>query len=118
MLAGLLTGLGLLVTGLLPTTWLGRVDRGVVAWFVEIRSSGLTTAMETVSSLAGTRIVVALGLVLATLALAVVACWRPVVFVTTTLAGEVVLYWITAQVVDRVRPAVADLTSGLPTGAS
>ena len=58
-LAGLLAGLGLLVTGALTDTWLGRVDRSVVAWFVEARSSGLTTVMETVSSLAGTRTVLA-----------------------------------------------------------
>ncbi|MGY1669136.1 phosphatase PAP2 family protein [Geodermatophilus sp. SYSU D00710] len=116
--AGLVVGLGLLVTGALTDTWLGRVDRDVVAWFAGLRSSGLTTVMEAVGSLGGTRTVVAVGLSLAVLSLAVAAHWRPVVFVVTTLAGEVVLYWGVAQMVDRVRPAVADLTSGLPTAAS
>jgi undecaprenyl-diphosphatase len=117
-LAGLLAGLGLLVTGALTGTWLGRFDRSVVAWFVEVRSSELTTLMETVGALAGTRTVIALGLAVAVLALAVAASWRPVVFVLATLVGEVVMYWAIAQVVDRLRPAVADLTSGLPSGAS
>ncbi len=117
-LTGLLAGLGLLVTGALTGTWLGRLDRSVVTWFVEVRSSGLTTLTETVGSLAGTGTVTALGLALAVLALAVAASWRPVVFVLAALVGEVVLYWTIAQVVERLRPAVADLTSGLPTGAS
>ena len=117
-LAGLLAGLGLLVTGALADTWLGRFDRSVVARFVPVRSSGRTTVAETVGSLAGTPTVIALGLTLAVLALAVAAHWRPVVFVVTTLVGEVVLYWSVAQVVDRSRPAVPDLTTGLPAGAS
>ncbi|MGY1683148.1 phosphatase PAP2 family protein [Geodermatophilus sp. SYSU D01176] len=118
VLAGLLAGLGLLVTGAWTDTWLGRVDRSGVAWFVEVRSGGLTTVMETVGSLAGTRTVIAVGLATAVLALAVAARWRPVVFVAVTLVGEVVLYWAVAQVVDRSRPAVPDLTTGLPAGAS
>ncbi|MGY1634630.1 phosphatase PAP2 family protein [Geodermatophilus sp. SYSU D01186] len=116
-LAGGLVGLGLLVTGALTDTWLGRFDRSVVAWFVAVRSDGRTTVMEVMGSLGGTRTVIAVGLTLAVLALAVAARWRPVVFVAVTLVGEVVLYWAIAQVVDRARPAVADLTSGLPTGA-
>jgi undecaprenyl-diphosphatase len=117
-LAGLLAGLGLLVTGALTDTRLSRLDRSVVAWFADVRSSELTILVESVGSLAGARTVIALGLAMAVLALAVAATWRPVVFVVVTLAGEVVLYWAVAQVVDRLRPAVADLTSGLPSGAS
>ena len=44
--------------------------------------------------------------------------WQPVVFVVSALAGEVLIYFITAHVVGRMRPAVPDLTSGLPVGAS
>jgi membrane-associated phospholipid phosphatase len=113
-----LTALGLLVTGPLTETWVGRWDRTVVAWFVEVRSTELTAGMDAVGALAGARTVAAAGLALAVTALAVTGSWRPVVFVGVTLLGEVVLYWLTAEVVDRVRPAVADLTSGLPRAAS
>jgi membrane-associated phospholipid phosphatase len=113
-----LSGLGLLVTAVLTDTAVGGFDRDVVRWFVELRSPGLTTVMEAVGALAGTRTVIAVGLVLAVLGLAVTASWRPVVFVVVTLVGEVVLYFTTAQVVGRLRPAVADLTVGLPSGAS
>lgn len=117
-LFAVLVALGLLVTAVLADTWLGRFDRGVVQWFVEIRSSGLTTVMEWVSRLSGTPAVIAIGLTLAVLGLAVTARWRPVIFVVVTLVGEVALYFLSAQVVGRMRPAVADLTSGLPSGAS
>lgn len=112
------SSLGLLVTGALGDTWLGRFDREVVGWFVELRNSGLTTLMVTVGTLSGTRTVIAVGLSLAVLALAVTRSWRPVVFVLVTLVGEVLLYFLSAQVVSRLRPQVADLTSGLPTAAS
>ena len=117
-LFAVVTALGLLVTAVLTDTWLGRVDRFVVQWFVEVRSPALTTVMETVSTLSGTRTVLAVGLALAVLGLAVSASWRPVVFVVVTLVGEVTLYFLSSQVVSRARPAVADLTSGLPSGAS
>jgi membrane-associated phospholipid phosphatase len=117
LLAGI-SALGLLVTGALGDTWLGRSDREIVGWFIELRSGGLTTVMETIGTLSGTRAVIAVGLSLAVLALAVTESWRPVVFVVVTLVGEVLLYFVCAQVVSRLRPAVADLTSGLPTGAS
>jgi undecaprenyl-diphosphatase len=117
-LFAVLSVLGLLVTGAWTDTWLGRFDRGVVRWFVELRSDELTSVMETVGGLAGTRTGIGVGLALAVLALAVSASWRPVVFVVVALVGEVTLYFASSQVVDRLRPAVADLTSGLPSGAS
>ncbi|GAB3349411.1 phosphatase PAP2 family protein [Modestobacter lapidis] len=117
-LFAVLSGLGLLVTAVLTDTWLGRWDRSVVQWFADLRTPDLTPVMEVVGRLAGTPVVIALGLTLAVLALAVTASWRPVVFVVVTLVGEVALYFATAEVVSRLRPSVADLTSGLPSGAS
>jgi undecaprenyl-diphosphatase len=114
----LISGLGLIVTGALADTWVNRVDRAVVGWFVEQRSAGLTTVMDFIGMLSGTRAVVAVGITLAVLSLAVAASWRPVLFVVVTILGEVALYFASAQVVDRLRPDVADLTSGLPTAAS
>jgi membrane-associated phospholipid phosphatase len=117
-LFALVAALGLLVTTVLTDTWLGRLDRSGVGWFVEIRSAGLTTVMEWVSRLSGTPAVIGVGLTLVVLALAVTARWRPAIFVVVTLVGEVALYFVSAQVVSRLRPAVANLTSGLPSGAS
>ncbi|MGY1836299.1 phosphatase PAP2 family protein [Blastococcus sp. SYSU DS0510] len=118
VLFALLSGLGLLVTAVLSDTWLGRLDRAGIQTFVDLRSADLTAVMEAVGRLSGTRAVIAVGLAVAVLGLAVAASWRPVVFVVVTLVGEVGLYFFSAQVVDRLRPSVADLTSGLPSGAS
>lgn len=117
-LFAVLAALGLVVTAVLPDTLLGRLDRSVVGWAAELRTRWLTTVMETVGLLGGTRTVIAVGVSLAVLGLAVAASWRPVAFVVVTLLGEVALYYLTSQVVSRARPAVADLTSGLPVAAS
>ncbi len=119
--AALLVGislLGLLVTRVLDDTWLGRFDREVVQWFVQLRTSDLTTVMQTIGTLSGTWTVIAVGLSLAVLSLAVTRSWRPVVFVVLILVGEVLLYLLSAQAVNRLRPHVADLTGVLPSAAS
>ncbi|WP_299958729.1 phosphatase PAP2 family protein [uncultured Modestobacter sp.] len=113
-----LAGLGLLVTGVLGDTALSRWERSVAGWFVDQRADTLTTVAEAVGTLSGTRAVIAVGLGLAVLSLAVVGSWRPVVFVLTVVLGELLLYFVVGQVVGRLRPEVADLTDGLPTGAS
>lgn len=110
--------LGLLVTAVLGGTFLGRFDRDVVGFFVELRSESLTDVATTVGRLSGTPMVIAVSLTLAVVGLAVTASWRPVLFVVVTVLGEVGLYFVVAQVVRRARPAVADLTSNLPTAAS
>lgn len=113
-----LSALGLLATRALAGTWLGRFDRTAVAWFVELRSDGLTSVLKTIGGLSRTPAVIGVSLSLAVLALAVTASWRPVVFVAVTIIGEVGLYFVIGQVVGRMRPDVVDLTTGLPVGAS
>ncbi|TQN43081.1 undecaprenyl-diphosphatase [Blastococcus colisei] len=110
--------LGLLVTGALTDTVVGRFDRAVVRTFLEWRGETLTDVATLVGTLSGTRMVIAVSLTLAVVALAVTASWRPVVFVLVSVLGEVGLYVVVSRLVDRVRPTVLDLTSGLPTGAS
>jgi membrane-associated phospholipid phosphatase len=113
-----LSAMGLLVTRALADTGLARFDLDVVAWFAQRRSDDLTTVMKTIGGLSGTTAVIVVSLSLAVLALAVTASWRPVVFVTVAVLGEVLLYFVIGQVVSRSRPDVMDLTSGLPVGAS
>lgn len=113
-----LSAAGLLVTRALADTWLGRFDLDVVAWFVDVRTEGLTSVMTAVGTLSGTSAVIGVSLSLAVLGLAVTASWRPVAFVAVAVLGEVLLYVVVGQVVGRARPDVLDLTSGLPVGAS
>ncbi len=107
---------GLLVTRAAPGVV--AVDQDVVRWFAQYRDPTLTHPARAVSALSGTRVVVMGALAVAALGLAVSGSWRPVRFVTVAVLGEVVLYFLVAQVVERARPGVPDLTRGLPTGAS
>ena len=118
VIVGTLSALGLLVTAALTDTWVGRLDRSVVAFLVEQRTAFRSDLAAAVGMLAGTWAVIAVGLSAAVLALAVTGRRRPALFVVVTLVGEVLLYFVIAQIVGRLRPDVADLTSGLPSGAS
>ncbi|MGY2067845.1 phosphatase PAP2 family protein [Blastococcus sp. SYSU DS0619] len=110
--------LGLLVTAVLGDTALGRFDRQVAQGVVDLRTPTLTDIATAVGTLSGTRAFIAVSLSLAVVALAITASWRPVVFVLVTVLGELGIYFVVSRTVDRMRPPVADLTSGLVTAAS
>ncbi|TYP88578.1 phosphatase PAP2 family protein [Blastococcus xanthinilyticus] len=117
-LAAALIALGLLVTAVLGDSWLGRFDRQVAQAVIDLRTPALTDIATTVEKLSGTPAVIAVPLALATVALAITGSRRPVVFVLFTVLGELGIYFVVSRTVDRARPSVADLTSGLPTAAS
>ena len=111
------SALGLGVTEVPAGSALARFDSWAVRALLEQRGP-LDDLVRAVNALSGTRAVVAVGLALAVVALAVTASWRPVLFVALAVLGEVSLYATVAQVVGRPRPGVPDLTSDLPAGAS
>jgi membrane-associated phospholipid phosphatase len=117
-IVGGLAGLGLLIVGPLADGPLGRFDSAGVQAFVEARTPAWTTTADLVGMLSGTRGILAVGLAAAVVIRAITVRWRPVVFVGVAIGGEVLLYWLVAQAVGRVRPRVEDLTSGLPAAAS
>ncbi|CCG02655.1 phosphatase PAP2 family protein [Blastococcus saxobsidens] len=117
-LAAALIVLGLLITAVLGDSVIGRFDRAVVQAVADLRTPTLTDIATAVGMLSGTPMVIAVSLTLGVVALAVTASWRPVVFVAVTVLGEVGLYFVVSRIVERARPAVADLTSNLPTAAS
>lgn len=113
-IAAVLVGLGLLMTGPWQDTWLGRWDRQVVAFMVEVRGSAVTDVASVVSAMSRTTTVVAVALAIGMLALAATGSWRPMLFVAVALTGETLLYFAVSRLVDRPRPEVADLTPGSP----
>ncbi|MDK3255774.1 phosphatase PAP2 family protein [Blastococcus capsensis] len=117
-LAAALILLGLLITAVLGDSVIGRFDRAVVQALTEARTPTLTDVFDVISMLSGTPMVIAVSLALAVVALAITASWRPVAFVVVTVLGELGIYFVVSRTVDRARPAVADLTSNLPTAAS
>lgn len=116
--AAALVGLGLLMTGPWRDSWLGRWDREVVEFMVEVRSPAVTDVASVASALSGTSMVIAVALTVGVLALAATGTWRPMLFVAVAVAGEALLYFAVSRLVDRPRPDLADLTSGLPAAAS
>ncbi|MGY2075891.1 phosphatase PAP2 family protein [Blastococcus sp. SYSU DS0828] len=113
-----LIALGLLVTAVLGDSPLGRFDREVVRTVVELRTPTWTDVATTVERLAGTPAFIAVSLTLAVVSLAITGSRRPVLFVLVTVLGELGIYFVVSRTVERARPPVADLTSGLVTQAS
>nr|WP_275585419.1 phosphatase PAP2 family protein [Blastococcus saxobsidens] len=113
-----LAAAGLVLTAAFGDSALVRADLVVVRWFSEHRTATWTTLAELAGGLGDTRTIIAGGVSAAVLGVAVTRRWRPAVFVAVALAGEVLLYFLIAETVDRARPAVADLTEGLPVAAS
>ena len=113
-----LSGLGLLVTSALTDTAVARLDARIVQQILDLRTDDRTQVARAVSMLSGTPMVLALTVGMSVVALALRLGRRPVVFVATVVLGEVLLYFATSRTVDRARPDVPDLTSGLPVAAS
>jgi membrane-associated phospholipid phosphatase len=113
-----LSALGLLVTSALTDTAVARLDASIVQQILDSRTENRTQVARAVSMLSGTPMVLALSVGMCVVALASRLGRRPVVFVATVVLGEVLLYFAVSRIVDRARPAVPDLTSGLPVGAS
>lgn len=114
-----LSALGLLVTGPLADTVLGRLDREAVLLAFELRTDLRTDVLKAVGALSGTPMVIMVSIATAVLSLALTRRRRPALFVAVVVLGEVLLYFVTSQVVGRARPdVVPDLTAGLPGAAS
>ncbi|MFC3897091.1 phosphatase PAP2 family protein [Lentzea rhizosphaerae] len=97
LLLGLLYGAGLLVSadseGPVPLAW----DHAVVTWLADHRTALLDTFNSYASRIGSTRGVVAAALVMGPLALAITRSWRPVLFLTVVLVGEVTLFLATTD---------------------
>ncbi len=114
-----LTALGLLVTRPLADTVLGRLDRAAVVLAFDLRTDARTDVLKAIGALSGTPMVIMVSVATAVLSLALTRRRRPALFVAFVVLGEVLLYFVTSQVVGRARPdAVPDLTAGLPGAAS
>jgi len=103
-----LFGVFLMLTGLVVVDHDLAVDRSVLDWIVGERTSGLTSAVQTLTYLGS-------GWVLYPLAVAAAVLWwwrdrdwRPGALLTASLLGATVLYTVTKAIVERPRPPAAD----------
>lgn len=118
LLLGLLYGAGLLVSadraGPVPLDW----DLAVVTWLADHRTVLLDTLNSYASLIGSTRGVVTAAFIIGPLALAITRSWRPVLFLTVVLVGEVTLFLATTAIISRSRPDVPQLNPNLPPTSS
>jgi membrane-associated phospholipid phosphatase/diacylglycerol kinase family enzyme len=112
LLGGALFGLGKLITAHAPA-----FDEAVPRWLASQRTPQLDTLSSYLSQAGNTHWILAVGLVIVPLALALIRRWRPAVFVAVVMLGELGLFVSVAAIVHRARPLVTHLDGHLPTSA-
>ena len=112
LIGGALFGLGKLITAHAPA-----FDEAVPRWLASQRTPQLDTLSNYPSQAGNTHWILAVGLVIVPLALALIRRWRPAVFVAVVMLGELGLFVSVAAIVHRARPEVTHLDGHLPTSA-
>jgi|tagenome__1003787_1003787.scaffolds.fasta_scaffold20988226_4 undecaprenyl-diphosphatase len=112
LIGGALAGLGKLITSHPPA-----FDEAIPSWLAAHRTPQLTTFSYLLSQAGSTRWILAIGLVIVPVALALIRRWRTAVFVTGVMFGELGLFLAVETVVHRARPVATHLDSNLPTAS-
>jgi undecaprenyl-diphosphatase len=112
LIAGTLFGLGKLITRYPPA-----FDEAVPRWLAAHRTPALNTISDYISQGGNTHWIMAVGLVIVPVTLALTRRWRPAVFVAVVMFGELGLFLSVATIVHRARPLVIQLDGHLPTSA-
>ena len=120
VLAGVVVGLGLLLTHVLSPAGGGRVDAAVSRWFVTVRTPTWDTVTSIGSDLGSTGVVIGVAVV-AAIVLAIGRHWRQIGFLACALTLEFTVFLLSTLLVDRTRPLVPRLdvtppTSSYPSG--
>ena len=118
LLLGALVGSGLLLMQAGAGSVVARADVGAVTWLVEHRSAALDAISGPLGEVGNTGVIIAGGAVAAVLALALTRRVGPVLVIVAALVGEVLIFMISAAIVDRPRPHVPHLDAELPPTSS
>jgi membrane-associated phospholipid phosphatase len=120
VVAGVMVGLGLLLTHVLAPEGGTRFDAAVSRWFVTVRTPTWNTVTSIGSDLGSTGVVIGVA-VLAGIVLAIGKHWRQIGFLALALTLEFTVFLLSTLLVDRTRPQVPRLdvtppTSSYPSG--
>jgi len=115
-LAAVVVGLGLLLTHVLASGGVGRLDESVSRWFLLRRTQTLDTATRVGSDFGSTGVVLAIALV-AVIVLAIGRRWRQIGFLACALSLEITVFLTATLLVDRERPGVPRLDATPPTSS-
>jgi membrane-associated phospholipid phosphatase len=116
ILGAVLVGLGLLLTHVLLSAGLGRVDTSESRWFVLERTSTLNWVTRIGSDLGSTGVILGIA-ALAVVVLAIRKHWRQIGFLACTMTLEFAVFLTTAFLVGRQRPTVPRLDVSPPTSS-
>jgi len=112
LIGGALFGIGKLITTHPPA-----FDEAVPRLLASQRTPALDSLSGYLSLAGSTHWILAVGLIIVPLALALIRRWRPAVFVVVVMLGELGLFVGVAGIVHRARPLVPHLDGHLPTSA-
>jgi undecaprenyl-diphosphatase len=112
LIGGALFGLGKLITSHPPA-----FDEAVPRWLAAHRTPQLNAISNYLSQAGNTHWILAIGLVIVPVALALIRRWRPAVFVAVVMFGELGLFLGVNAIVGRPRPLATHLDSHLPTSS-
>jgi undecaprenyl-diphosphatase len=111
-IVGAMAGFGTLITRHAP-----GFDEGIPRWMAAHRTPQLDKFSFLWSQAGNTHAILAVGLVIAPLAIGCVHRWRPAIFLAVTMFGELALFLGIAALVGRPRPLVTQLDGYLPTSS-
>lgn len=118
LLIGTVLGVGWLITRTGAGDPVEAADVAAVRWFAEHRTGLLDTASFPLGELGNTAVVIVLGMIAAVLGLAVLRRLQPVVLFAVALIGQLLMFLVSASLLDRARPPVPHLDATLPPTAS
>jgi undecaprenyl-diphosphatase len=114
---GLLFGFGMLVSHYAGGTFADTLDTAVPKWFEAQRTPALDPVSYYWSKAGDTHAILVVSLIFCPLILAVWRRWRPVLFVTLAMFGELSLFLALSAAVRRPRPDIPQLDGNLPTSS-
>ncbi|HEX2772044.1 MAG TPA: phosphatase PAP2 family protein [Micromonosporaceae bacterium] len=114
---GLLFGFGMLVSYYAGGSFADELDTAVPKWFEAHRTAELNDVSFWWSKAGDTHAILLVSLIFCPLVVAVWRRWRPVLFVTLAMFGELSLFLALSAAVKRPRPEVEQLDGHLPTSS-
>jgi undecaprenyl-diphosphatase len=118
LLLGLLLQLGTIVAELAGNTAVPAFDRAVMEWISELRTPLGNTLAGFANAIGSTSFIVGSAVIVGPVTLAVTRRWRPLLYLAVVMLGEVTLFLITAEIINRNRPSVPILGPVPPPTAS
>lgn len=112
-----LAGVGLLITHLPQDSWLVRMDRQASQWFAAHRTPTLNTLTHYGTLLSETYTAIALSIALVLLMRWWLGRWRESIGVAVAILGELFVFLLVTNTVDRARPPVPHLDAAPPTSS-